>query len=222
MHEDAWVTDARDSYDRVAYRYADLTRGALDRLRFERSALDLFARRILDAGGGPVVDAGCGPGWVTGHLALQGLDITGVDVSTVFVDIARTNQPHLTFSVGSITDLPFEDEALAGLVCWYVLHHVPDDDLLDVFAELHRVLAPGGQLLVGGHAGEGSYVKTEGYGGLPMRVLVTRRTNGCVSGLLRGAGFAVDAEVALGPDEPSSTGIVFASRLAHSGERMCG
>lgn len=212
MHDDGWVTAARDSYDRVATRYDELTRGALDRLPFERSMLDLFAQRVLDAGGGPVVDAGCGPGWLTGHLARRGLDIVGVDVSPALVDIARTNQPDLTFSVGSITDLPFEDDALAGLVCWYVLHHVPDGDLPAVLAEFERVLAPGGQLLVGGHAGEGSYLKTEGYGGVPMRVMFTRRTNGSLTGLLRCAGFAVDAQVMLDPDQPGSTGIVLARR----------
>ena len=214
MPDDGWVTDARDSYDRVAFPYAELTRGALDRLPFERSALALFAQRVLDAGGGPVVDAGCGPGWLTGHLARQGLDITGVDVSTGFLDIARANQPELTFSAGSITRLPFGDEALAGLVCWFVLHHVPDRDLPDVLAEFHRVLAPGGQLLVGGHTGEGSYLKTEGYGGIPMKVLFTRRTNASLGGLLRDAGFAVDALIALDPDAPSSSGIVFARRPA--------
>ncbi|MGZ4742063.1 MAG: methyltransferase domain-containing protein [Oryzihumus sp.] len=83
-----WRT--RDSYDGVASPYAELTRCALDRLPFERSALGLFAQRVLDAGGGPVVDAGCGPGWLTGHLARQGLDITGVDVSTGFLEIARS------------------------------------------------------------------------------------------------------------------------------------
>ena len=215
-HDDGWVTDARDSYDRVASPYTELTRGAFDRLPFERSALDLFAQRVLGAGGGPVVDAGCGPGWLTGHLALQGLDITGVDVSTAFVDIARANHPELTFAVASITNLPFGDEALAGLACWYVLHHVPDSDLPDVLAEFHRVLAPGGQLLVGGHTGEGSYLKTEGYGGLPMKVLVTRRSNASLTGLLRDAGFAVDAQIALDPDEPNSHGIVFATRPAGS------
>lgn len=212
MRDDGWVTDARDSYDRVASPYAELTRGAFDRLPFERSALDLFAQRVLAAGGGPVVDAGCGPGWLTGHLARQGLEITGVDLSAAFAEIARTNHPGLTFSVGSITALPLGDETLAGLVCWYVLHHVPDSDLPGVLAEFHRVLAPGGQLLIGGHTGEGSYLKTEGYGGLPMKVLITRRTNDVLTGLLRDAGFAVEAQIALDPDEPRSNGIVFARR----------
>lgn len=212
MHGDEWVTDARHSYDRVAAPYTELTRGALEHLPFERSALDLFAQRVLDAGGGPVVDAGCGPGWLTGHLARQGLDITGVDVSGEFVGIARTNQPAMSFCVGSITDLPFADGALAGLMCWYVLHHVPDAVLPGVLEEFHRVLAPGGQLLLGGHVGEGSSLKTEGYGGIPMRVMVIRRTASALTDLLRRAGFLIDAQIALGPDEPSRHGMVFASK----------
>jgi SAM-dependent methyltransferase len=213
VRDDGWVTAARDSYDRIATRYDDLTRGALDRLPFERAMLDLFTQRVRTSGGGLVVDAGCGPGWITGHLARLGVDMCGLDVSPALVDIARANEPDVAFSVGSITDLPFEENALAGVVCWYVLHHVPDDALPDVLAEFARVLAPGGHVLVGGHTGEGSYQKTEGYGGIRMNVLVNRRSTDAMAGLLRRAGLEVDAQVSLGRDATSGTGIVFASKV---------
>ncbi len=210
--DDAWITSARESYDRVAIPYGEVTRDAMDRLPFDRSMLDLFAGRVLAAGGGTVVDAGCGPGWLTGHLAGRGLDIVGLDVSPSLVTLARTNHPDLTFSVGSVTDLPFDDRSLAGVLSWYVLHHVPDDVLPAVLAEFARVLVPGGQLLVGGHSGEGSSVKTEGYGGIPMNVLVTRRSNDAMARLLRVAGFLVEAQVVLEPDGPAVRSITFASR----------
>jgi SAM-dependent methyltransferase len=218
VHDASWVRDARDSYDRVAVRYDDVTRGVLDGLPFERAMVDLFAQRVLAAGGGPVLDAGCGPGWITGHLARRGVDVCGLDVSPALIDIARTNEPDLRFCVGSITELPIEADSLAGLVCWYVLHHVPDDAVAGVLAEFARALAPGGQLLTGGHIGAGSsYLKTDGYGGIPMRVMVNRRSNDSMAGLLRDAGFTVDAEVALGKDETSRTGIIFAIRSSGKG-----
>jgi SAM-dependent methyltransferase len=212
-----WVKDARDSYDRVAVRYDDVTRGALDGMPFERAMLDLFAQRVLAAGGGPVLDAGCGPGRVTGHLARRGLEVSGLDVSQAMIDIARTNEPDVRFSAGSITELPIETNSLAGLMCWYVLHHVPDGDVTGVLTEFARTLAPGGQLLTGGHIGAGSYLKTTGYGGIPMRVTVNRRSNDSMAALLRDAGFTVDAEVTLGADETSRTGIIFATRSSREG-----
>jgi ubiquinone/menaquinone biosynthesis C-methylase UbiE len=212
VHADTWIEDARASYDRVAHAYADLTRDALDVLPLERALLADFARRVRAAGGGPVVDAGCGPGWITGHLARQGLDMVGLDLSGGLLGVAREHHPDLPWCRGSVTDLPFRDAALAGLVSWFVLHHVPTDRLAGVLAEVARVLAPGGSVLVGGHVGEGSRLKTEGYGGHPMRVLVARRTHATLTGLLRGAGLAVETEMVLDADRPTSTGVIIATR----------
>ena len=46
---------------------------------------------------------------------------------------------------GSGTDMPLRDNGFSGVVCFTMLHHVPSPALQDeLFAEAHRVLAPGG------------------------------------------------------------------------------
>ncbi|MEV6845204.1 hypothetical protein [Actinoplanes sp. NPDC051411] len=45
-----------------------------------------------------------------------------------------------------------------------------------VFAQFRRVLRPGGPLMVAFNLGTGETLRTEGYGGHPMRVSVHRRT----------------------------------------------
>ena len=102
----------------------------------------------------------------------------------------------------------------AGVFCWYVLHHVPDDDLAIAVRELARITAPGGFLMLGGHVGDSSYIKTEGYGGLPMRVLFARRSPQTYADLLRHAGLTVDATIELGPDHPTSGAVWLARRPA--------
>jgi SAM-dependent methyltransferase len=210
VNEERWVSEARDSYDRVAANYADLTRGAFDRLPHDRDALDLFARLIRDDGCAPVLDVGCGPGWLTGYLAGHGVQISGLDVSPIMVGLARGHHPGVPFSVGSMVALPLTDAAVGGLVCWYVLHHVPDADLPAVLAEFRRVLQPGSHLLIGGHAGEGSRLKTEGYGGHPMNVQVNRRSVEVMGRFLRGSGFVIDAQLVLDPYDASPTCVIFA------------
>ena len=61
------------------------------------------------------------------------------------------------------------------------------------------MVRPGGLVLIGFHVGEGSRLKTEGYGGHPMNVYVHRRTPARVSEWLREAGFTVEAELLVGP-----------------------
>ncbi|MCD4535942.1 hypothetical protein LRP67_17780 [Nocardioides sp. cx-169] len=93
-----------------------------------------------------------------------------------------------------------------------MLHHVHDEDLEAAIQELARVLVPGGSLMLGGHVGDSAYVKTEGYGGLPMRVLVARRSPETYGHLLREAGLVVDATMALGPNHPASAAVWLARK----------
>lgn len=64
------------------------------------------------------------------------------DPSYVSVDI----EPGLADVAADISDLPFEDESFGLIVCSHVLEHVADD--AGALAELRRVCAPGGRVLV--------------------------------------------------------------------------
>ena len=136
-----------------------------------RNGSSTTSHNVVEAGGGPVLDIGCGPGWLTRDLASRGLAVSGIDISTAMLRLARTNNPGLGFAAASLTQIPVADRATAGVFCWHVLHHVPDEDLEAAIREVARVIVPGGSLMLGGHVGDSTYVKTEGYGGLPMRVL---------------------------------------------------
>ena len=96
----------------------------------------------------PVADLGCGPGYVTAHLGGLGLNAFGVDLSPTMIELAREAHPDLRFEVGSMTALDIGDEALGGVLAWYSTIHTPPEELPAVLTEFHRVLAPGGHLLL--------------------------------------------------------------------------
>lgn len=98
---------------------------------------------------GPVLDAGCGPGHWTEHLRALGIDITGLDLTPEFVDIARSRFPEARFRVGALESLPVADAALGGLLSWYSVIHTPPDGVPAILREFARVLRPGGSLLLG-------------------------------------------------------------------------
>ncbi|WP_262284529.1 class I SAM-dependent methyltransferase [Micromonospora sp. MA102] len=161
MIEPNWLTETRAAYDTVAVDYArlipDVLEGPLD-----RGMLAAFAELV--GSGRPVLEAGCGTGRITAHLRSLGLDISGVDLSPGMLEVARRNYPELRFEVGSMTALDIPDAALAGLVAWYSIIHLPPDLLSGVFAEFHRVLAPGGHLLVAVKAGDQRIRLEQAYG----------------------------------------------------------
>ncbi|MEC3981631.1 class I SAM-dependent DNA methyltransferase [Amycolatopsis sp. H20-H5] len=208
----SWLADTRTSYDTVAASYADQMRHALAGEPYLRAALALFADKVLAGGGGPVADVGCGPGEVTAHLHELGVDAFGVDLSPGMIDIARHDHPGPRFEVGSMTDLDLADASVAGLLAWWSLIHVPDDEMPAVFGHFHRALRPGGPLLLGFHVGDESRLKTAGYGGHPMKVHVHRRRPERVSAWLREAGFTAEAHLLLDPDEDVPQALLFATR----------
>jgi SAM-dependent methyltransferase len=211
---DDWLSDTRSSYDTDASGYADKVQGLLEASPFLRASLSLFAELVRDAGGGPVVDVGCGPGYVTRHLADLGVDAFGIDLSPEMVAIARRDHPDLRFEVGSMTDLDLADQSVAGVLAFWSVIHVPDDAVPGVFEEFRRVLRPGGPLLVGFHVGDETVHTSEGYTGRPIDVDSHRRTPEVMAGWMRDAGFTIDGELVMRPDEAVPGAIVFARRPA--------
>jgi SAM-dependent methyltransferase len=209
---DGWLEDTRASYDTVAGSYADLTRHLLDETPEERAVLALFADMVRVRGGGAVADVGCGPGRITAHLRRLGVDAFGIDLSPGMIEVARREHPGLRFDLGSMTDLALADASVAGLVAWYSLIHVPDDEVSPVFAHFRRVLRPGGPLLLGFHVGDESQLKTQGYGGQPMKVFVHRRRHDQMIAWLDDSGFAVETCRTLTSAESKLGGIILARR----------
>ncbi|MGW1678450.1 class I SAM-dependent methyltransferase [Saccharopolyspora sp. NPDC002376] len=137
------------AYDAVAVLYAELFRDSLNGFPLDRAMIAAFAELARTPGAGPVAELGCGPGFLTAHLQGLGLDVFGVDLSPVMIDLAREAYPDLRFEVGSMDALDIADGTLQGILSWYSVIHAPPQDMPSYFAEFQRVLAPGGHLLLG-------------------------------------------------------------------------
>ena len=206
---DTWLSDTRSSYDTDASGYAEKVRGLLGEMPYLRASLALFAELAHGAGGGPVADIGCGPGYVTGHLRDLGVDAFGIDISPEMIAIARRDYPDLRFEVGTMTDLNLADNSVAGVLAFWSVIHVPDHAMPGVFEQFHRVLRPGGPLLVGFHVGDETRHTSEGYTGRPINVDSHHRPPSKIADWLRDAGFTIEAELVIRPDEDGPGAVIF-------------
>jgi SAM-dependent methyltransferase len=207
---DGWLTDTRASYDTDATGYADKVRGLLDGKPYLRTSLALFAELVQGAGGGPVADVGCGPGYVAGYLHDAGVEVFGIDLSPEMVDIARRDYPEVRFQVGTMTDLDLADDSVVGIVAFWSVIHVPDHAIPGVLEEFRRVLRPHGLSLIGFHVGDETRHTSEGYTGRPINVDSHYRRPDTMMGWLRDAGFTIEAELVMGPDEDVPGALIFA------------
>ncbi len=113
MQYDGGYYAAVGDFLREAYLEYGFTRGTIQEVDFLVSALGL-------APGAPILDIGCGPGRHSLELARRGLQITGIDISPGFVEVARKQAlaEGLTaeFRVADARRLDFSVE-FAGAIC---------------------------------------------------------------------------------------------------------
>lgn len=130
----------------VAKWYASLTRKSI-------SEFELLAQRVAGdlMPGSAVLEVAPGPGYFAIELAKLGsFQVTGLDISQTFVDIARNNAAHadvhVNFQHGNASAMPFRDNQFDYLVCRAAFKNFSQP--VEALREFERVLKPGGLALL--------------------------------------------------------------------------
>jgi len=117
--------------------------------------------------GARVLDLGCGAGVpATKVLADTGFAVTGVDISEVQIDRARSLVPNAAFVHADMVTWNSGPATFDAIVSLYALIHVPLQDQHELIPRLARWLTPGGYLLA--IVGHEQWTGVEDYMGAPM------------------------------------------------------
>jgi SAM-dependent methyltransferase len=102
---------------------------------------------------GRVLELGCGAGRLTGYLADMADEVHGIDLSHRMIERSRERVPNATFHEGDFTDLSmFENGSLDAVFApCNVLDVLSDEERGAMLDELHRVIKPGGLLMMSSH-----------------------------------------------------------------------
>jgi ubiquinone/menaquinone biosynthesis C-methylase UbiE len=123
-------------------------RGGFQELR------DAILRRAGPRPADRVVDVGAGTGLLTLAFAKRVERVWAFDISPAMVEYLRAKAASAGFEnvdavVASALSLPLVDAAAELVVSNYCFHHLSDRDKRRALSEVHRVLVPGGRVVIG-------------------------------------------------------------------------
>ena len=141
--------ELRSTYDVVASEYETRFLHELEGKPRDRELLERFAQFVGD----PVVEIGCGPGHIGAFVRARGRRVVGLDLSG---EMARRARGRLDAALtGDMRRLPLASGRVGGLLAFYSIIHLPRDEVEGALREFHRVLRPGGRVLLSAHEGKG-------------------------------------------------------------------
>ena len=102
--------------------------------------------------GARILDLGCGTGLTSVNLLQRGFIVVGIDVSEGMLDLARKNckqfglECNATFQLGNAEQLDLQDDSFDAVIAMGLIEYLEWDRW--ALQEMHRVLKPGGYLIV--------------------------------------------------------------------------
>ena len=196
-------------YDTIAERYLawSANRPSAPRLRWLSRALEVIPTDT------DVLDLGCGAGVPMTMALADGRRVTGVDISTSQLGLARSNVPSATFLHADMTAVEFPPESFDAVVSFYALTHIPRAEQPELLGRIRSWLRPGGVLVATMGAQDADDEIDDDWLGVPMFFshYGVRKNRAMV----RRAGFDIDEAVVCEEPEDRASAI-FLWIVAHA------
>ena len=113
--------------------------------------LDLVLKLSEPKQSDSVLDIACGTGIISCEFAKIASHVTGIDLTPAMIEQAKilqkdNNLNNITWRIGDVSNLPFDDNLFSIVVTRYSFHHIIEPK--KVLEEMKRVCVPGGKIMI--------------------------------------------------------------------------
>jgi cyclopropane fatty-acyl-phospholipid synthase-like methyltransferase len=130
-------------YNIVAKNYSSVFR---DQFKNEKHLKELA--ELLEPNS-TILDIGCGAGKpIDNYFISKGMRVTGIDISTAQIELARSNVPEASYEVRDMCKLFDGEYQVDAIVSFYAIFHTPRESHANLLKKFRSFLKPNGYLLI--------------------------------------------------------------------------
>lgn len=139
-----------NQYNKIALLYAqNISR------RIPQEEINYFAKLLKPHS--KILDVGCAAGRDSRIFKDLGFDVIGIDLSEKLLEIAKRNNPDITFKKADFRSIPYPNDSFDGLWVNAVFHHIDREEMITALKEFRRVLKANGILYIRTKQGKGNW-----------------------------------------------------------------
>ncbi|HIH13286.1 TPA: class I SAM-dependent methyltransferase [Candidatus Woesearchaeota archaeon] len=142
------IQHTKKVYEKTAEHYDSIRRDVSEM----KDLTDFFISHLK---GNKILDIGCAGGRDAEYFHDQGFDVTGIDFTEKFIEIAEKIVPKAKFIEMDMRDLNFKDEEFDGIWCCAAFLHIPKSQAGKTLEGFRRVLKNRGLLYLCVKQGQG-------------------------------------------------------------------
>ncbi|MFP4655639.1 MAG: class I SAM-dependent methyltransferase [Methanohalobium sp.] len=139
-------------YEILPYTSFDSLKATYPHPEMKELRMNVLGKILPGIDGKSILDIGCGVGSITLDIAQRNPEsrVYGIEILDSLINQCKMNAqvqdvPNADFKTGDIYELPFDNESMDTVTCFFMLHHI--DDIPSGLQEIKRVLNKGGNLI---------------------------------------------------------------------------
>ncbi len=132
------------------YQHYAIEKGFVVQRIWHELKLDLIKRVMPPLSHDDILDIGCGSGNITNYLATKSKTVIGVDANNDAVLYAQKTfgKYGLSFKYAQIDKMNFHSNTFTKIYILELIEHIYVEQIKELFLECHRLLKPGGTILL--------------------------------------------------------------------------